>query len=86
VYGSELDGTRAVKSDLLHYIFNELDLNPHETVMIGDRIQDMEAARCVGVCSIWVDYGYGDKLERDISNPDYICGSINELRELLNMI
>jgi len=40
----------------------------------------------VGVCSIWVDYGYGDKLERDISNPDYICGLINELRELLNMI
>ena len=86
VYGSELDGTLSIKSDLLRYMASKLIFNPDETVMIGDRIQDMEAARCVGVCSIWVDYGYGDKLERDISNPDYICGSINELRELLNMI
>ena len=54
--------------------------------MIGDRIQDMEAARCVGVCSIWVDYGYGDQSERDIAKPDYICNSINELCKLLNRI
>ena len=46
--------------------------------MMGDRIQDVEAAKCVSVCSIWVDYGYGDQLERDIAHPDYICGSINE--------
>jgi phosphoglycolate phosphatase-like HAD superfamily hydrolase len=54
--------------------------------MIGDRIQDVEAAKSVGVCSIWVDYGYGDQSERDIAKPDYICNSINELRKLLNRI
>ena len=86
VYGSELDGTRSIKSELLRHIFDELMLIPDETVMIGDRIQDMEAAKCVGVNSIWVDYGYGDKSERDSTNPDYICASINDLGVLLNTI
>jgi phosphoglycolate phosphatase len=86
VYGSELDGTRAVKSDLLRYIFNELDLKPHETVMIGDRVQDIDAAKAVGVTSIWVDYGYGAVAERNAAKPDYICDSIEDLRSLLNKI
>jgi phosphoglycolate phosphatase len=86
IYGSELDGTRAVKSDLLRYIFAELDLNPTETVMIGDRVHDMAAAKAVGVTSIWVDYGYGDAAERDQAEPDHICATVAELRELLSTI
>jgi phosphoglycolate phosphatase len=86
VYGSELDGTLSIKSDLLRYIFSRQIFNTDEAVMIGDRIQDVEAAKSVGVCSIWVDYGYGDQSERDIAKPDYICNSINELRKLLNRI
>ncbi|MBT3991030.1 MAG: HAD-IA family hydrolase [Rhodospirillaceae bacterium] len=86
IYGSELDGTRAVKTDLLHYIFAELDLDPEITVMIGDRVHDMAAAKAVGVTSIWVDYGYGDEAERDAAKPDHICSSIAELAALLNEI
>ena len=86
IYGSELDGTRAVKSDLLRYIFAELDLNSDKTVMIGDRVQDMDAAKAVGVTSIWVDYGYGDEAERNAAKPDHICSSIEELSSLLNTI
>ena len=86
VYGSELDGTLSIKSDLLRYIFSRQIFNTDETVMIGDRIQDVEAAKSVGVCPIWVDYDYGDQSERDIAKSDYICGSINELRKLINMI
>ena len=86
VYGSELDGTLSVKSDLLRHIFSEIIISVNETVMIGDRIQDVEAAKSVGVCSVWVDYGFGDESERNIANPDYICRSINELGRLLNTI
>jgi len=86
VYGSELDGMRSNKSDLLSHIFAELKLNPHETIMIGDRIYDIEAAKALRINSIWVDYGYGDELERKIANPDYICGSIDDLRSLLDRI
>ncbi len=86
VYGSELDGTRAVKADLLRYIFAELELNPAETVMIGDRVHDMAAAKSVGVTSIWVDYGYGDAAERDQAEPDHICATVEELGAVLNSI
>ncbi len=86
VYGSELDGTRSIKSDLLSYIFGELNLDTHETIMIGDRIHDIEAAKFVKINSIWVDYGYGDASERKAANPDYICDSISDLRNLLNTI
>jgi phosphoglycolate phosphatase len=86
VYGSELDGTRSIKTDLLPHIFSDIMLSVNETVMIGDRIQDMEAAKYVGVSSVWIDYGYGDKLEREIVKPDYICSSIYQLRRLLSNI
>ena len=86
VYGSELDGTRSNKSDLLYYIFQELMLDRDKTIMIGDRITDIEAAKFVKIRSIWVDYGFGDELERDLANPDYICNSPEELSTLLTMI
>ncbi len=86
IYGSELDGTRAVKTDLLRHIIADLELVPEETLMIGDRVHDMDAAKAVGVTSIWVDYGYGDAAERNAANPDYICNSIDELGQLLNRI
>ena len=50
-------------------------LSTNETVMIGDRTQDLEATKCAGVNFIRVDYGYGDKLDREIANSDYICDS-----------
>ena len=86
IYGSEIDGTRAVKTDLLRHIFAELDLVLEETVMIGDRIHDMDAAKAVGVTSIWVEYGYGDAAERDRAKPDHICASVEELGGLLDTI
>ena len=86
VYGSELDGTRSKKSDLLQYIFFEILLEPDNTIMIGDRITDIEAAKFMNIRSIWVSYGYGDKNERNIAKPDYICNSTEELCKLLNRI
>jgi phosphoglycolate phosphatase len=86
VYGSKLDGTRSIKSDLLRYVFSELQFNPDETVMIGDRIQDIDGAKSVGITSIWVDYGYGDAAERKVAIPDHVCDTIEELQDLLNSI
>ena len=86
VYGSELDGTRSNKSDLLYYIFQDLILDPDQTVMIGDRITDIEAAKYMNIRSVWVNYGFGDASERNLAKADYICNSPTELRALLNTI
>jgi len=65
VYGSELDGTRSNKADLLRYAISE---NPSASarMMIGDRKHDAIGAITNGIQPIGVSYGYG---------------SIDELRE-----
>lgn len=62
-YGSELDGTRIDKVDLLQYILDEERLGPADCVMVGDRHNDMEAARYHGVRAIGVLWGYGSEEE-----------------------
>jgi len=58
VYGSELDGTRSNKTDLLRYAVSE---NPSASnrMMIGDRKHDIIGAIANGILPIGVSYGYG---------------------------
>ena len=86
VYGSELDGTRADKRDLLGVLLAEQELNVAETVMIGDRRHDVEGAGAHGLTTIWADWGYGDDVERDAVNPDHICATIDNLKDILGRL
>ena len=57
VHGSELDGSNADKRDLLAHILRMESLSATGTVMIGDRAQDILAARANGMSSIGVLWG-----------------------------
>lgn len=59
VYGSELDGTRSNKVELLSYILRKERISPKHTCMIGDRKYDMKAAEANGIHGIGVLWGYG---------------------------
>ncbi|MBT3883986.1 MAG: HAD hydrolase-like protein [Rhodospirillaceae bacterium] len=83
VYGSELDGTRADKRELLAHLLAEQGLAGNDCVMIGDRIQDANAARHVGALSVWADWGYGETAERDEAAPDFVCAAMPQLSELI---
>jgi phosphoglycolate phosphatase len=63
VYGSELDGTRAEKADLIAFALAKERLDPAHVVMIGDRQHDAIGARRCGVRAIGVTYGYGSETE-----------------------
>ena len=63
VYGSEMDGTRVEKADLIAYALAEERLAPGRVLMIGDRQHDMIGARRCGVRAIGVSYGYGSEAE-----------------------
>lgn len=63
VYGSELDGTRVEKRDLIAYALAEERLDPARVLMIGDRQHDAIGARRCGVRVIGVAYGYGTEAE-----------------------
>jgi phosphoglycolate phosphatase len=54
VFGSELDGTRVDKRDLLRYALDEARVDPASAIMIGDRSHDVVGARTNGMTAIGV--------------------------------
>lgn len=59
VYGSELDGTRTDKSELLAHALGQCGASAQESTMIGDRSHDAIGARRNGMPFVGVLYGYG---------------------------
>jgi phosphoglycolate phosphatase len=79
VFGSELDGTRVDKGDLLRYALDEAKVDPRTAVMIGDRSHDVVGARRNGMTAIGVLYGYGSEVELRDAGAHHICAAHPEL-------
>lgn len=62
VYGSELDGTRTDKTELLEYAARQRHGN-RESVMVGDRFHDIVGALNNGFRAIGVTWGFGTEEE-----------------------
>lgn len=75
IHGSELDGTRTAKVELLQHVIEVLSLNPARTVMVGDREHDLLGAKAHGIKTIAVTWGYGTLDELKPHAPDFICHS-----------
>lgn len=63
VYGSELDGTRTDKGDLIRHLLACEGLEPGAAVMVGDREHDMIGGAKNGLRRVGVTYGYGSAEE-----------------------
>jgi len=81
VYGSELNGKRSNKSDLLKYVMQKERIK--KAYVIGDRGLDIEAAKKCSCPSIGVSYGYGTKDELAAAGADKIAETVGELRQCL---
>jgi len=79
VYGSELDGQRADKTELIAFILHQEQLAPEATVMIGDRSYDILGARNNGLRPLGVLWGYGSAEELQRAGADAVCSSPGEL-------
>ena len=79
VFGSELDGTRVDKRDLLRYALAEAEVDPRQAIMIGDRSHDVVGARTNGMTAIGVLYGYGSEAELRDAGAHHICAAHSEL-------
>jgi phosphoglycolate phosphatase len=75
VFGSELDGTRVDKSDLLTYALKQASVDPSKTLMIGDRSHDMVGAKNNGMKGIGVLYGYGSRDELLEAGAQHVCAT-----------
>lgn len=83
-YGTLLEGSVRTKSQLVRSVLSREHLEPLMTAMIGDRAQDMIAARENGVAAIGVGYGYGTRSELEAAGADAIFGSLKSLSTFLS--
>lgn len=80
VFGSEFDGTRINKTELLKYAISNIPkVSKEEIVMIGDRDIDIIGARKNGVDGILTGQGYGDESEMINEEPIYRVEDIRAL-------
>lgn len=84
ISGSELDGTRTKKSEVIEYALTQNNITDiRHVVMVGDREYDIKGAQEVGVDSVGVLFGYGDYEELSKAGADYLARDIQELTEIL---
>src|SRR3954452_15999327 len=86
VYGSELDGTRAEKADLIAFALAEERLDPAHVVMIGDRQHDAIGGPRCGVRAIGVTYGYGTEAELRSHGAEAIAQAPEAIPGLVAML
>ena len=82
IYGSELDGTRTDKTELLQFALGERPRTPL-TIMIGDRRHDMIGAANNKLFAIGVAWGYGSIDELEAAGARQIAHSPDELSGLI---
>ncbi|MEC5145113.1 HAD family hydrolase [Chitinophaga sp. 212800010-3] len=80
IYGSELDGTRSDKGELISYVMATENLLPEDTVMIGDRKHDIIGAQKNGIAAIGVGYGYGSTKELQEAGAGRIFNTVADLQ------
>lgn len=84
VFGSELDGNRSDKSDLLGYALKTTGVDPLKATMIGDRSHDMIGARNNKMTAVGVLYGYGSKEELVGAGAHHVCATPQRLLDHAN--
>lgn len=84
VIGSELDGTRVEKSDVIKFVLSKIDnYDGSKIIMVGDRKYDILGAQENELAVIGVTYGYGSYDELQKASPNFIVNTVAQLRETL---
>ncbi|MEM9621365.1 MAG: HAD family hydrolase [Pseudomonadota bacterium] len=83
VFGSELDGTRADKGELLSYALAQTGSAAADSVMIGDRQHDVHGAALNQMDCIGVLYGYGSRDELTDAGAKHLVDNPAQLLQLL---
>ncbi|HEY95712.1 MAG TPA: HAD hydrolase-like protein [Dehalococcoidia bacterium] len=79
IYGPSLEGYPDSKADLIRSALSQNKLLENETVMIGDRKEDILAGKANGIKTVGVTWGFGSREEITESLPDYLCHSPEEI-------
>lgn len=84
IAGSNLDGTRLTKSEVMKYAVESSNIEDFsKAVMVGDREYDILSSKDMGIASIGVLYGFGSREELEKAGADFIAESVEDVREIL---
>lgn len=83
VAGASMGYERRDKASIIAHALSQFKLDPAQTVMIGDRDQDILGARANGLPCIAVKWGFGSEPELLTARPDYMVGHSREIASLL---
>lgn len=85
ICGAPMNAPRGYgKADVIREALSTAHVTDLSTaVMVGDRHHDIDGAKAVGISSIGVLYGYGDREEHEKAGADAIVESVDELKGLL---
>jgi phosphoglycolate phosphatase len=82
IHGSELDGTRDDKGELIAHIVKTERVDPANAIMVGDRKFDCIGAHKNGLRSIGVTWGYGAMSELRDAGASALCSQPKGLHRL----
>ena len=83
VSGSDLDGKRGSKAEVIRILMDECALNDSETVIVGDREHDIIGGKQTGILTIGVRYGYADEGELEAAGADRIADAPRDIVDIV---
>ena len=83
VCGSEFDGTRGQKWEVIEYALQSFDISPGEAIMVGDRKYDVIGAKKCGVDCVGVRFGYAEPGELEAAGAVYVAEDADDLFDYL---
>jgi len=80
IYGATDDETtRNTKQAILRYGLDDANVSASDSIMIGDRMTDMEGGKANNVHTLGVTYGFGDRQELVNSGAEHIVNHVVEI-------
>ncbi|MCL6323618.1 HAD hydrolase-like protein [Pectobacterium polaris] len=86
IIGTPADGSMDDKSKLLSYLIIKNRLELSDSIMVGDRKDDIIGARDNHLLSVGVLWGYGTLNELSTYQADYLCTEPTELCHVIDKI
>ena len=83
VCGSEFDGTRGQKWEVIEYALQSFGISPDEAIMVGDRKYDVIGAEKCGVDCVGVRFGYAEPGELEAAGAVYVAENADDLFDYL---
>ncbi len=82
VVGGSMGHERRDKTSIIAHVLNKFGLDPLQSMMVGDRDQDVVGARENGMGAIAVTYGFGSEEELRSAGPEHMVAQAGEITAL----